>query len=42
MVEISEPLEHLKTWGSVATHMGSVEAILVDMIYEFVSNPRFH
>ena len=42
MVEISEPLEHLKAWGGVATHMGLVEAILVDMVCEFASNHIFH
>ena len=38
MVEISEPLEHLKARGGVATHMGLVDAILVDMVCEFASN----
>ena len=42
MVEISEPLEHLKAWGGVAIHMGLVEAILVDMVCEFASNSRVH
>ena len=41
MVEISESLEHLKARGGVATHMGLVDAILVDMVCEFASNHRF-
>jgi hypothetical protein len=35
VVEISEPLEHLEARGGVATHMGLVDAILVDMVCEF-------
>ena len=42
MVEISEPLEHLKARGGVATHMDLVDAILVDMVCEFASNHIFH
>ena len=41
-MEISEPLELLNAWGGVATRMGLVEAILVDMVCEFASNHIFH